>query len=280
MSYLIGAILIGLIPAVIARNKGRSFGVWWFYGAMLFFVALPHALLLKADQTTIDNRLINEGMKKCPHCAEIVKGDAKVCRFCGRDIGDVVAMVSTPLSPSPRSTLGFSLILLAAGILLGLCLISYDPADPALNVTSSVQHINNLGGVVGAYTADILLSAFGISAYLLSLVFILMSLSRVLGRPIRDRDRDIICYPAFFVFSSVFMHLRFETIHIHGQPIEAGGLLGGLLGEVTSRMFGRTVVCVISSAVLLLCFAQVTNLFSFSKKCLSRLYRQGLTFLR
>jgi hypothetical protein len=29
-------VLFGLIPAVIAKNKGRSFGLWWFFGATLF----------------------------------------------------------------------------------------------------------------------------------------------------------------------------------------------------------------------------------------------------
>lgn len=39
--------LLGLIPAFIARDKGRDFGTWWIYGALLFVVALPHALLTK-----------------------------------------------------------------------------------------------------------------------------------------------------------------------------------------------------------------------------------------
>lgn len=47
MEILIFAVLLGLIPAVIASKKGRSFATWWFFGAMLFIVALPMALMMK-----------------------------------------------------------------------------------------------------------------------------------------------------------------------------------------------------------------------------------------
>jgi cytochrome c-type biogenesis protein len=41
-----GAVL-GLIPAAVARQKGRNFIDWWFFGAALFPIALPTALLIK-----------------------------------------------------------------------------------------------------------------------------------------------------------------------------------------------------------------------------------------
>ena len=43
---LIFAAGLGLIPAFIAKEKGYSFGLWWFYGWMLFIVAIIHILLI------------------------------------------------------------------------------------------------------------------------------------------------------------------------------------------------------------------------------------------
>lgn len=39
---LIIAAGLAFIPANIAKNKGHSFGLWWFYGWMLFIVAIIH----------------------------------------------------------------------------------------------------------------------------------------------------------------------------------------------------------------------------------------------
>ena len=43
---LIPAAFLAIIPGSIAQKKGRSFIGWWFYGWMLFVVALIHAIAL------------------------------------------------------------------------------------------------------------------------------------------------------------------------------------------------------------------------------------------
>jgi hypothetical protein len=90
MNYLILAALIGLIPAAIAHAKGQNFFGWWFFGAIFFILALPLAILTKTDHEALARRaLVNDGLRKCPHCAELIRCEAIVCRFCGQQVEPV-----------------------------------------------------------------------------------------------------------------------------------------------------------------------------------------------
>lgn len=55
MGLIIGIILaipLGLIPANIAKKKGHSFGLWWFYGWALFIVAIIHVNFIEDYNAT------------------------------------------------------------------------------------------------------------------------------------------------------------------------------------------------------------------------------------
>ena len=76
MEIIILGILIGLIPAAIANSKGHSFFGWWVFGALLFIVALPWAIVLKDANRS----------RTCPFCAEKIMAQAIVCPHCQKDL--------------------------------------------------------------------------------------------------------------------------------------------------------------------------------------------------
>lgn len=82
MGYLILALLLGLIPAAIAKGKGYNFFLWWFYGAMLFIVALPFSIVLKSKTSVA----AATATRKCPKCAELIQPEAVKCKHCGSDL--------------------------------------------------------------------------------------------------------------------------------------------------------------------------------------------------
>lgn len=81
--FLVALLFLGGIGGLIGRARGRgTSGFLWglFLG--------PIGWLIVAVQKDLrEEKALTEGsMKKCPQCAELVKAEAKKCRFAGMNL--------------------------------------------------------------------------------------------------------------------------------------------------------------------------------------------------
>ncbi|TIQ85259.1 MAG: zinc ribbon domain-containing protein [Mesorhizobium sp.] len=96
MTFLIFWLGFSLIVGVAASKRNRSGAAWFFLSlifspllAGLFMLALgenkPSGRYEAAQVVEVEPRSKTFGPileKKCPDCAEMVKADARICRFC------------------------------------------------------------------------------------------------------------------------------------------------------------------------------------------------------
>ena len=188
-----------------------------------------------------------------------------------RAMGSSKGKTAGASQPGWKSRLGprvqAELVGIALGILccfLVLALVSYATTDPSLN-SSGGRETQNLGGIVGAYTADLLLQTLGYAAYLLPLAVGLFAVRYMILRPIAypgwvALGYSVLTFTLAGLLSFAFGHVRFDRL-----ASSAGGALGMALSEGLARYFNRPGAVLILGAGCLasLMFTVNFSLFAF-----------------
>jgi len=156
-------------------------------------------------------------------------------------------------------------LLCVSALLLFLALASYSPLDPSFNSASILtgsRAARNWVGIVGAVTADLMLQAFGVGAFLLPIIPWMLGLRWFRSRRVQSPIAKTLGSLWLLVFVPAFLSLLPGHTRWMGViPIE--GLLGRIVGDFLIRylnLAGAYIVCASVLAVAL----YLSTAFSFS----------------
>jgi S-DNA-T family DNA segregation ATPase FtsK/SpoIIIE len=152
----------------------------------------------------------------------------------------------------------FGVVLFLIAVLLLLCLISYNPADPSANVASAGQSISNSVGKWGARASDALYQILGFSAFYLPIPLIVISWKLIFGK--RIQAPYFRAMGVFLLIAGTSAALQLFPMELSKESFEPGGLLGYLICTWLVPNLNTTGTLIVIAGALILGVLAATTL--------------------
>jgi DNA segregation ATPase FtsK/SpoIIIE, S-DNA-T family len=152
-------------------------------------------------------------------------------------------------------------------LFLSVALTSYMPLDTFNLLNGRIDHINNMGGLVGAICSELFLGSLGMMGYSSIILAAWLSLLAFRGEKLKSHGLSLIG----FVISSFLGALGCRLIW-GNQTAEVsllqGGIAGRYLGSALERLFNTTgaLILVGGAFVITLIFTAHLSMLSFTRK--------------
>src|ERR1700680_3081686 len=134
------------------------------------------------------------------------------------------------------------LLIVVALIYLALVLATYHKTDASWSFSGSGAPLQNKGGVVGAWVADLLLYLFGLSAWwwvIAGVVVVVLGYRRLTHEDV-EAHHPLLAIPGFALV--LLASASLEALRLYRLPAllpsAPGGALGGAIGQGLSQALG------------------------------------------
>lgn len=153
------------------------------------------------------------------------------------------------------------ILILAAGLFIGLALYSFNPSDPSFNSTGHNLKVTNYCGYVGSFLADGLFQLFGITAWLVVAGLLRVAYLGFRGEQVSLRNLRVVWASLLILTASALVAVYFPDSKIYQEQIFIGGILGLGLSHALVGVFNHVGVQIVlwtMAAILVVFFSEKT----------------------
>ncbi len=154
-------------------------------------------------------------------------------------------------------------------ILTLISLLSYSPADPSIHNARAAGHIHNLFGLFGAHLSGILIGLFGLGAFWIPILLLLISIHFFGGHQAKTILRTIAGGILLVITTGGLLALKQNHFLIFGSKFSSGGMIGIPLKSFLVKYSNATGGAIILTLLWItgLIMATGFSLTAFSKRC-------------
>ncbi len=145
-----------------------------------------------------------------------------------------------------------------AGLLIWLSLVSYHPDDASWNTATGAAHSKNLIGPVGAHMADLLLQIFGLLAFALPVVLVIVAWHWVRSRPFESPWARALGALLFILSGCAGFDLGPKWMAF-GGAVSPGGTTGAAAGDYAVSAFNFTGAVIVTAACFIISLYLATS---------------------
>ena len=161
-------------------------------------------------------------------------------------------------------------ICLACAIFLLLCLASYHPQDPSFTHFSTGNgKTHNLIGSVGSHAADSLIRIFGIGAFVIPFVLLIISFRYFLDEDFKISLAGVAGFIGLIFSTATFLAAGLAEVQVYGVKLGAGGLLGSVSAKFLNEYLNQAGTYILLMLILIISLIVIVNLslVSLCRRC-------------